>query len=141
MIKNWVAVASAEHVRVGQDQGFMQVNHGKLAPLKRIHPADHVAFYSPSVVMRKTDGFQSFTALGVVKPIEPYQASMHGGQFLPYRRDVDWFVASETKIRPLLNDLEFTRGKTNWGYQMRFGLFEISAVDMKLIANAMNVTF
>ncbi len=140
-MKNWIAVASAEHVRLGRAQGFMQVNHGKLAPLKRIHPGDHVVYYSPTVVMRQPDGLQSFTAIGTVKPIEPYQASMHGGKFLPYRRDVDWCEAQETGIRPLLDHLEFTRGKTNWGYQMRFGLFEITAADMDVIAQAMNVVF
>ena len=34
--KNWIAVASAEHARRGRDDpkgGFMQVGHGKLAPL------------------------------------------------------------------------------------------------------------
>ena len=30
---NWVAVASAEHVAIGRAQGFMQVGHGKGAPL------------------------------------------------------------------------------------------------------------
>ena len=28
MSKNWVAVASAEHVRIGRAKGFMQVSHG-----------------------------------------------------------------------------------------------------------------
>jgi hypothetical protein len=35
--KNWIAVASAEHAHRGRDDpkgGFMQVGHGKLAPLK-----------------------------------------------------------------------------------------------------------
>ena len=31
MSKNWVAVASAEQVRLGRSNGFMQVSHGKLA--------------------------------------------------------------------------------------------------------------
>jgi hypothetical protein len=37
--KYWIAVGSAEHVRRGRSEGFMQVNHGKAAPLKRIKPA------------------------------------------------------------------------------------------------------
>ena len=53
-VTNWIAVASAEHVRLGRAQGFMQVNHGKLAPLKRIQTGDRVVYYSPSNVMRKT---------------------------------------------------------------------------------------
>ena len=139
MTKNWIAVASAEHVRIGREGGFMQVNHGKLPPLKRIHAGDRVVYYSPTEVLRKPDGLQSFTALGIVKQVAPYQASMHGGKFHPFRRDVDWLETQETRISPLLDQLEFTRGKTNWGYQMRFGLFEISRVDMETIAAAMGV--
>jgi hypothetical protein len=63
-----------------------------------------------------------------------------GGGFHPYRHDVDWLPAQETAIAGLLDKLEFTRGNRNWGYQLRFGLFEISAHDMALIAGAMGVT-
>lgn len=35
-MKSWIAVASAEHVRSGRAQGFMQVCHGKAAPLRRL---------------------------------------------------------------------------------------------------------
>ena len=57
MSRNWVAVASAEHVRFGRGQGFMQVCHGKAAPLKRVRPGDHV-YYSPSSVFRSQDKLQ-----------------------------------------------------------------------------------
>ncbi len=137
MTKNWVAVASAEHVHIGRAGGFMQVNHGKLAPLKRIHPLDMVVYYSPTEVLRQPDGLQSFTALGQVKPLEPYQASMHGGKFRPFRRDVTWHKTKVAPIRPLLEALDFTRGNPNWGYKFRFGLFEISAADMGVISEAM----
>lgn len=136
-ITNWVAVASAEHVRFGRAHGFMQVNHGKLPPLQRIHAGDRVVYYSPSNVMRKTDGLQSFIAIGIVRKNTPYQVSMQDGKFHPYRRDVSWQNATEAPIRPLLGSLDFTRGEQNWGYQMRFGLFMITPNDMGLIADAM----
>jgi hypothetical protein len=60
-------------------KGFMQVSHGKAAPLRRIHPGDWVVYYSP------------------------------------------------------------TTAKRNWGFQLRFGLFEISEHDMAMIATAMGV--
>jgi hypothetical protein len=138
-MKNWVAVASAEHVRLGRGEGFMQVCHGKAAPLKRIKPGDRVVYYSPVAVFKGADKLQSFTAIGIAEAVEPYQADMGAG-FCPYRRDVAWFKARETPIRPLLERLEFARGNKNWGYQLRFGLFEISAVDMDVIAEAMGVT-
>lgn len=40
-------------------------------------------------------------------------------------------------IAPLLDRLELTRGKTNWGYGFRFGLVRISDHDCKLIVEAM----
>jgi EVE domain len=138
MSRNWVAVASAEHVRIGRSQGFMQVCHGKAAPLKRVRPGDAVVYYSPTTVMRGKDKLQSFTAIGVVKDGMPYQADMGGG-FCPFRRGVDWRMAEEVPIKPLLGGLEFTAAGSNWGFQLRFGLFEISARDMALIAAAMGV--
>ena len=137
MTKNWVAVASAEHVRIGRAEGFMQVNHGKAAPLKRVKPGDRVVYYSPTDVFRGADKLQSFTAIGTVKDGEPYIGIMPG-DCRPYRRDVAWSAkARETPIRPLLDHLAFTAGKINWGYQLRFGLFEIVEADMRLIVEAM----
>ena len=138
--KSWIAVASAEHVRIGRNQGFMQVCHGKSAPLKRIRPGDVVVYYSPTDVFRGADKLQSFTAIGVVCAGEPYRASM-SADFHPFRRDVAWHRdAAEVPIKPLLPHLSFSAGKRNWGYQLRFGLFEISADDMSLIARTMGVS-
>jgi len=137
MSRSWVAVASAEHVRLGRSKGFMQVCHGKAAPLARIRPGDGVVYYSPTAAFRGNDRLQSFTAIGVVLGNGPYQADMGGG-FRPFRRDVDWRAAQETPIKPLLGQLQFTTAKRNWGFQLRFGLFEISAADMAMIADAMD---
>lgn len=133
--KYWIAVASAEHVRRGRAQGFMQISHGKEAPLKRIKPGDGVVYYSPTEVMGVKDGLQSFIAIGEVRQGEPYRADM--GTFKPFRRDVDWAQAREAPIRPLFDKLGFTTAKSNWGYQLRLGLFEIGAKDFRLIAKAM----
>ena len=138
MSANWVAVASAEHVRHGREHGFMQVCHGKAAPLRRIHPGDRVVYYSPTVMFRGKDKLQSFTAIGVVQAGVPYEFDMGGG-FCPFRRDVAWFEAAETPIQPLLDKLEFSAGVRNWGYQLRFGLFAISEADMDVVASAMRV--
>jgi len=137
MSGNWIAVASAEHVRRGRAQGFMQVCHGKGAPLRRIRPGDRVAFYSPTATFRGKDRLQAFTALGIVKDGEPYRFDMGGG-FCPFRRDVTWLDAHEAPIQPLVGALEFTAVR-NWGYRLRPGLVAISARDMDLIAAAMGV--
>lgn len=132
----WVAVASAKHVRIGRKNGFMQVNHGKAAPLRRIKPGDGIAYYSPSTVLGEKDGLQSFTAIGTVRQGEVYEGVMGGG-FTPARRDVDWCDGEEAPIKPLLGRLDFTARMPNWGYQLRFGLFEISERDFRLIGEAM----
>ena len=138
MSKNWVAVASAEHVRIGRSKGFMQLCHGKAAPLRRMHPGDGVVYYSPTSAFQGRDKLQSFTAIGVVKDGSPYQATMDGSH--PFRRDVSWRPAEETPIKPLLERLQFTTAKSNWGFQLRFGLFEISEHDMAMIAAAMGAS-
>ena len=57
--------------------------------------------------------------------------------FVPFRKDVEYFASTEVAIQPLLSELEFTRGKSNWGYKFRFGHFELSESDFLLIARRM----
>jgi hypothetical protein len=140
MSKNWVAVASAEHVQRGRAEGCMQVCHGKAAPLRRIQPGDRVVYYSPTIEFRGSAKLQSFTAIGCVQAGEPYAFDMGGG-FRPYRRDVGWLPAQAAPIQPLLDALEFSAGKRNWGYMLRFGLFAISEHDLNIIARAMRAQF
>ena len=134
--KCWIAVASADHVRRGVADSIMQVCHGKAAPLRRVNPGDRVVYYSPTTAFRGADKLQAFTAYGRVKEGAPYAFDMGGG-FVPYRRDVAWERMEVTPIRPLLRVLAFTSGDRNWGYKLRFGLFEIGEGDMDLIEAAM----
>jgi EVE domain len=138
MTRNWIAVASAEHARRGRDSeaGFMQVGHGKMAPLKKVKPGDRVAYYSPTVVFGDGKPFQHFVSIGTVLPGGPYAADMGNG-FVPSRRDVAYVLSKEAPIQPLLGDFEFIEDRQRWGYKFRFGLFEISEHDMRLIARAM----
>lgn len=136
MTGHWIAVASAEHVRRGRAEGFMQVCHGKAGPVKRIKPGDRVVYYSPTVTFGGKDRLQAFTAIGVVRDDEPYCVDMGQG-FRPCRRNVAWADARETPIQPLLGSLPFTAGKPNWGYQFRFGLLAIGPEDWRGIEAAM----
>jgi hypothetical protein len=136
---NWIAVASAEHARRGcaePHQGYMQVSHGKCAPLKRVQPGDRVSYYAPTVSLGGKDRLQSFVSIGLVQPGVPYTFDMGGG-FVPFRRDVVYVPAQEAPILPLLDHFEFVEDRTRWGYKFRFGLFKVSDTDMRLIANAM----
>ena len=136
MSKNWLAVACAEHVRLGKHIGVMQVCHGKRAPINRIHPNDFVIYYSPTISFRGKDRLCSFTAIGIVSSGDPYQVEMNQ-DFHPFRRNVQWARAFETPITPLLHELDFTQNK-NWGYQLRYGLIPISEHDKSIIAAAMH---
>ena len=141
MRKNWLAVATADHVAVGRTAGFMQVCHGKVSPLKRVQPGDRIVYYSPnqhysaSHAQRGKDRLQTFTAIGTVKEGKPYRADMGGG-FQPFRRDVTWHEAEPVSLALLLQKLALTQEK-NWGYRLRQGLVEISDGDMTTIAEAM----
>ena len=60
-----------------------------------------------------------------------------GDGFVPTRRDVAWLGTKVAPIQPLLEQLEFTRGKRNWGYVFRFGVVKISDADRDAILEAM----
>ncbi|WP_421995781.1 EVE domain-containing protein [Reyranella sp.] len=141
MSRNWLAVASAEHVEIGRRAGFMQVSHGKVTPLRRILPGDRIVYYSPnrtyspSHASRGRDRLQAFTAIGTIRDGKPYQADMGAG-FRPFRRDVAWHEAGTVAIAGLLGQLSFTRDG-NWGHRLRQGVVEISDADMAMIAEAM----
>jgi hypothetical protein len=134
--KYWLAIASTDHVQRGRAEGFMQVCHGKSAPLRRLKRGDGVIYYSPATTMGGKDRLQSFTAQGVISNDAVYQVDMGQG-FLPYRRNVQWSGTMIIPIRPLLDKLELTRGKSSWAYPFRFGLLELSEHDFKMITEAM----
>jgi hypothetical protein len=133
----WLAVACAEHVRKGRADGFMQVCHGKAWPLERIRPLDGVVYYSPSLARGGRDGFQTFTAIGTVKPGSPYQVSMTP-DFEPFRRDVEWEGLREVPLRAVKEALAFTQAR-DWGYALRLGVLEITEADFAVLAEAMIV--
>jgi hypothetical protein len=134
----WVGVAAREHVRRGVAGGFCQFGHGKRGPVVRVKPGDRVVYYSPRTKLEGGEPVQAFTALGIVADGEPYEADMGGG-FVPWRRDIRFLDTREVPIRPLLDELSFTRGHASWGYAFRRGQFAISAEDYAVIARAMGV--
>src|SRR5262249_44400815 len=79
MSRNWVGLASADHVRTGRSGGFMQLGHGKAAPLRRLQPGDQIVYYSPTEVFRDKQKLQAFTAIGIVKDRPPYRVDMANG--------------------------------------------------------------
>jgi len=136
MPKFWCGVVSKEHIMRGVRGGYCQVCHGKRSPLDRMSVGDGIVFYSPAMEFRGKEKCQSFTAIGTVVGAQSYQVQM-APDFIPFRRDVEYIDARPAEIRNLLDKLDLTRGRTNWGYKFRFGHFEITEHDFTLIAQNM----
>ncbi|GAB3705694.1 EVE domain-containing protein [Spirosoma flavus] len=132
----WIVVASKDHVMRGVTGGFMQANHGKEAPLKRLKPGDWVIFYSPKRELEGDEKLQAFTAIGQVNDAQIYQHTM-SDTFVPFRRNVSFYDCQEMPIQPLIDDLAFIQNKKAWGYTFRFGFFEIGKEDFELIRGRM----
>lgn len=138
MPKYWIAVASHEHVAKGRQEGIAQVCHGKQNPLKRIKPGDWIIYYSPREYFGQKEPCRKFTAIGRIKDREPYQFKM-SDNFIPWRREVDFMVAKEIAIEPLIAKLSFIKNKEKWGFPFIRGLFSISFDDFQIIAEAMEI--
>jgi len=134
--KYWVAAISKEHALRGVAGNFIQVCHGKEAPLKRMRQGDFILIYSSKITMASNEKYQSFTALGQVDDNEVYQFQMTD-KFRPFRRNVSFYNCLEASIIPLINDLEFIKNKKHWGYPFRFGFFEIDENDFNLVSSKM----
>jgi hypothetical protein len=132
----WIGVVSHSHVRLGVAGGFIQLSHGKKAPLQRLRAGDGLVMYSPRTDYPGGEPLQAFTAIGVVISSEIYQVEM-SPDFHPYRVDVRFLECHEAPIRPLIDELSFIRSKDHWGAAFRFGQVRIPAEDFRLIAAAM----
>jgi len=135
-MKYWIVVVSKDHIARGVEGGFMQANHGKEAPLKRMDVGDGVIFYSPKITYGGNEPLQAFTAKGEVTDDKIYQHKM-ANDFIPYRRNINYHNCKETPIVPLISQLSFIENKTSWGYKFRFGFFEIPEGDYELIRDKM----
>jgi len=134
----WIAVASREHVKRGVAEGCAQVCHGKPGPLKQMTADDWIVYYSPTEQFGEKMPCRKFTAIGRVKPKEPYQYRM-SADFIPWRRDIAFLAAKEAPIEPLIDQLSFIQNKQRWGFPFRRGCFSISVSDFRLIAASMGI--
>jgi len=134
----WIGVVSRSHVMLGVRGGFAQLNHGKKAPLQRLKAGDGLVYYSPRTDYPNGEPLKSFTAVGIVRTGEIYEAEM-SDSFHPFRIDVDYLEAHETPIAPLIERFSFIRKKESWGAAFRFGQLKVPESDFWLIAEAMGV--
>ncbi|UJF24140.1 EVE domain-containing protein [Suttonella sp. R2A3] len=131
-------MASKNHVTLGISGGFMQVCHGKRAPQARVKAGDKVVYYSPKTSLKNGRACKEFTAIGEVISEDPYPFDMGGG-FVPFHKDVRFYDAHAVSIYKIIDQLTLTQEK-HWGYQLRFGLINISEQDFQLIQSAMCIT-
>ena len=134
--RHWIGVVSRSHVQIGVKGGFIQLNHGKKAPLQSLHAGDGVIMYSPRTSYPHGEVLQSFTAAGTVTSGEIYQVEI-SPDFRPYRVDVQFLKCHEVPIKSLIDRLSFIKSKTHWGAAFRFGQLKIPASDFTIIAKAM----
>jgi predicted RNA-binding protein len=134
--KYWIATISKEHAQRAINGGFIQVCHGKEAPLKRMQKEDYILIYSSKITMEGNEKCQSFTALGKVVDDEVYAFQMTEN-FIPFRRNIQFMDANEVSILPLIENLEFIPNKKSWGYPFRYGFFEINENDFNFITSKM----
>lgn len=134
--KYWVVVACKSHILKGVEGGFMQANHGKEAPLKRVKKGDRVLFYASKEGTDSKTPYQKFVAIGQAPDDEIIKVDMGKG-FEPFRRKLKFKNSKEVEIRPLIENLDFIKNKKSWGFIFRFGFFEIPKHDFELIAGKM----
>lgn len=68
----WIGVVSHEHVQRSVAGGFVQINHGKLAPLRKMKAGDGLVFYSPRGSHPNGAPLQVFTAMRFIRIGDPY---------------------------------------------------------------------
>ncbi len=134
--KYWIIVASKDHVKNGISESIAQAGHGKEAPLKRMQKGDFVIYYSGKKTLEGQEKCQEFTALGEVADDEIYQQTI-SENFKPFRKKVNFLETKDVSILPLIADLEFIKNKEKWGFNFRYGFFEIGEEDFKLIEKEM----
>jgi hypothetical protein len=132
----WIGVASRDHVNVGVKGGFIQLNHGKEAAVRRLKAGDGVIMYSPRTAYPDGEPLQAFTAIGTVVTGDVYQVEVTP-DFRPHRVDVQFVPSKEAQIKPLIGQLSFIKSKSHWGAALRLGLVEVPRSDFTLIAERM----
>jgi len=105
-----------------------------------VQMGDSIVFYSPRKRMEGGESLQAFTAAGRILDEVPYQVEQ-SKDFRPFRRKTEYLKSKDASIRPLLEELSFTKGRSNWGASLRMGVFQMTREDYMKIAIAMGITF
>src|SRR5438105_14864348 len=106
----WIGVVSRSHVRIGVKGGFIQLSHGKKAPLQKFRAGDGLVMYSPRTSYPDGEPLQSFTAIGYIASGEVYQVEI-SPDCKPYRKNVHVSSHDETPNKLLPHKLSVVKNK------------------------------
>ncbi|MEC7761023.1 MAG: EVE domain-containing protein [Pseudomonadota bacterium] len=136
----WLGIAVSDHVRRGVDGGFAQLGHGRMEAISPVKSGDWLVYYAPRERMDGGDKVQAFVAVGRVLSEAAYQTEQVAG-FHPWRVDIDYVSdAKPAPIRPLLEELDLTRGRGRaWGMAVRGSRLALTEADFRRIVRAMGV--
>lgn len=126
-MKHWLAVISLEHANVAASSGFLQVCHGKAAPLRRTSAGDEFFIYSPKTGMGTGDSIMAFTYRGRFVDDKVYQVEQFPG-FSPFRKDVEFYLDFPRVALKTVADMDL-RATPNLGLVLRRGFIELTAAD------------
>lgn len=126
-MKHWLAVISLEHASIAATSGFLQVCHGKEAPLRRTSAGDEFFIYSPKTGMGIGDSIMSFTYRGIFVDNHVYQVEQFPG-FFPFRKDVIFDLDFPRIPLKMVTDMDL-RATPNLGLVLRRGFVELTAAD------------
>lgn len=133
-MRHWLAIISLEHARVAASSGFLQVCHGKAAPLRRTSAGDEFFIYSPKTGMSSGESVMAITYRGNFDDNRVYQFEQAPG-FTPFRKDVTFDQDFRSVPIRAIAGMELT-ANPNWGLILRRGFVELSNADAARITGA-----
>lgn len=126
-MRHWLAIISLEHANIAASSGFLQVCHGKEAPLRRTSSGDEFFIYSPRSGMGSGKSVMAITYRGTFNDDRVYQVEQAPG-FTPFRKEVTFDQAFRSVPIRSINGMELTTNPS-WGLIIRRGFIELSAAD------------
>ena len=130
-MKHWIAVISHDHAQIAARSGFLQVCHGKAAPLRKTSAGDEVFIYCPRSGMGAGEVLKRVEFRCIVDDDAVYQVEQAPG-FSPFRKDVCFDTEFQGISIHDVAGLELT-ANPRWGMLARRGFFELSAHDATLL--------
>ena len=130
-MKHWMAVISRDHAKIAAQAGFLQVSHGKAAPLRQTSAGDEVFIYCPRTGMGTGAVLKRVEYRCIIENDTVYQVEQAPG-FMPFRKAVRFDTGFQGISIGAVRGLELT-AKPHWGMLVRRGFFELSAHDATLL--------